>query len=457
MSETVIAGRYRLERRLGIGGMSTVQLALDRRLERHVAVKLLAEHLADDPSVRLALPPRGAGRRAARAPQRRAGLRLRPRRGRPAATSSSWSTSPGSRARSCCATAAASTPRRRSTIVAQACRGLDYAHRNGVVHRDVKPGNLLRDRRRRRQARRLRDRQGGRAVRDHAGRLGARHRRLPRRPSRRAARRPGRASDLYSLGVVAYQLLSGRLPYEATSLTELALKQQREPPPPLDELEPATCRRRSPQAVALALALDARGPLRDARRRWSDALRDGAARRSRRAGAPTRSTAATRAIAAPTAAAARDGETRALPVAPQPAAGPAAPAAPPRPPRRAAPAPPAAAHGAARRRVARGLRASRAPCSRARAAGRRRRSRSRSSRPDNTATARVQLRATSSPTTRSRPSQQLQDLIDDNTRVAVAALRRARHGAAPRPHRRRHLGQRAPRRSRRAGRPSAAR
>src|SRR5919199_5140772 len=43
-----IAGRYRLERRLGAGGMSTVFLAHDRVLERPVAVKLLAEHLSDD-------------------------------------------------------------------------------------------------------------------------------------------------------------------------------------------------------------------------------------------------------------------------------------------------------------------------------------------------------------------------------------------------------------------------
>ena len=50
MTETRISGRYRLERRLGVGGMSTVQLAFDERLERQVAVKLLAEHLADDPS-----------------------------------------------------------------------------------------------------------------------------------------------------------------------------------------------------------------------------------------------------------------------------------------------------------------------------------------------------------------------------------------------------------------------
>ena len=45
---TQIASRYEIERRLGAGGMSTVFLATDSVLERAVAVKLLAEHLADD-------------------------------------------------------------------------------------------------------------------------------------------------------------------------------------------------------------------------------------------------------------------------------------------------------------------------------------------------------------------------------------------------------------------------
>ena len=49
-SPTMIAGRYRIEGRLGVGGMATVQLAFDQRLERYVALKLLAEHLADDPA-----------------------------------------------------------------------------------------------------------------------------------------------------------------------------------------------------------------------------------------------------------------------------------------------------------------------------------------------------------------------------------------------------------------------
>ena len=76
-------------------------------------------------------------------------------------------------------------------------------------------------------------------------------------PEQAAGEQAGPAADLYALGVVAYQLLSGRLPYEAQSLTELALKQQREMPPRLDELNPEV----SPQlamAVDRALALDPR-------------------------------------------------------------------------------------------------------------------------------------------------------------------------------------------------------
>jgi eukaryotic-like serine/threonine-protein kinase len=76
-------------------------------------------------------------------------------------------------------------------------------------------------------------------------------------PEQAAGEQAGPAADLYALGVVTYQFLSGRLPYEAQSLTELVLKQQREVPPRLDELNPEV----SPQlalAVDRALALDPR-------------------------------------------------------------------------------------------------------------------------------------------------------------------------------------------------------
>ncbi len=55
-------------------------------------------------------------------------------------------------------------------------------------------------------------------------------------PEQARGEEAGPAADLYALGVVTYQLLAGRLPYEAGSLTELALKQQREHAPLLDEV-----------------------------------------------------------------------------------------------------------------------------------------------------------------------------------------------------------------------------
>ena len=81
VTDVLIAGRYRARapprRRAACRPSSSPSTS---RLERHVAVKLLAEHLADGPRVRLALPARGALRGAAGPPEHRAGLRLGPRR-----------------------------------------------------------------------------------------------------------------------------------------------------------------------------------------------------------------------------------------------------------------------------------------------------------------------------------------------------------------------------------------
>ena len=162
------------------------------------------------------------------------------------------------------------------SIVAQACRGLEYAHRNGVVHRDVKPGNLLRGED---GVVKLADFGIAKAFSDESsitqvGSVLGTAAYLA--PEQAAGEQAGPAADLYALGVVAYQLLSGRLPYEAQSLTELALKQQREVPPRLDELNPEV----SPQlamAVDRALALDPRQ-----RPASADELRQPAGRRRAR-------------------------------------------------------------------------------------------------------------------------------------------------------------------------------
>jgi eukaryotic-like serine/threonine-protein kinase len=250
---TSIVGRYRIEGRLGVGGMSTVQLAFDQRLERYVAIKLLAEHLADDPTFvsRFRREALSAARLVhpnivqvfdfgfdERARQHFIVMEHVP-------------------GHSCAELLRDHGPmevEQAVDVVTQACRGLDYAHRNGVVHRDVKPGNLLVSDS---DVVKLADFGIARAtdqssITQVGSVLGTAAYLAPEQARGEEA---GPRADLYSLGVVAYQLMTGRLPYEASSLSELALKQQREPPASVDELNP----RVPPEladAISSALALD---------------------------------------------------------------------------------------------------------------------------------------------------------------------------------------------------------
>src|SRR5579859_7018238 len=252
-SATTIAGRYRLEGRLGVGGMATVQLALDERLERHVAVKLLAEHLADDPTFVSRF------RREALAAARLVHPNI------VQVFDSGFDESAhqhfivmehvsGSSCAELLRDRGHLDVEQAVDIVAQACRGLDYAHRNGVVHRDVKPGNLLVSES---GVVKLADfgiaRATGQSSITQVGSVLGTAAYLS--PEQARGEEAGPQADLYSLGVVTYQLLSGRLPYEANSLSELALKQQRESPLPLQQLNP----RVPPElgaAVLGALAID---------------------------------------------------------------------------------------------------------------------------------------------------------------------------------------------------------
>jgi serine/threonine protein kinase len=272
MSPVDIAERYRLEGRLGFGGMSTVHRAIDLRLERQVAVKLLAEHLADDPTF---------VSRFQREAQAAARL-VHPNivqvfdSGQDASTGQYFIVMEYIEGHSC-----AEILRDDGwvevdegiSIIDQACEGLHYAHRHGVVHRDVKPGNLLRAR------------EGEVKLADFGIAKATEQSSITQvgsvlgtaaylAPEQARGEEAGPRADLYALGVVTYQLISGRLPYEATSLTELALKQQQEAPAMLDTLVAAV----SPEladAVAIALALDPRDRYESARE-MGRALSDGA-------------------------------------------------------------------------------------------------------------------------------------------------------------------------------------
>ena len=163
-------------------------------------------------------------------------------------------------------------------ILRQACRGLDYAHRKGVVHRDVKPGNLLRAS------------DGGQVkLADFGIAKAAEQSDITKigsvlgtaaylSPEQARGEPAGPQSDLYALGVVAYQLLAGRLPYEAASLTDLARQQ--------DTAAPRRCtssigRSRAAVSAVVTRAL-AREPGAPLRRRRRDGPRAGRGARRRR-------------------------------------------------------------------------------------------------------------------------------------------------------------------------------
>jgi serine/threonine-protein kinase len=232
----ILSGRYQTAEKLGTGGMSNVYKATDRILERTVAVKILAEHLSDDErfvarfkrealAVAKLIHPNivqvydtgvDEGRHyiVMEYVEGRSGAQILQRQG-------------------------PVEPDVAAEIGAQACAGLDYAHRRGIIHRDVKPGNLmvvggpvgggemtikLTDFGIARAIEQTRITQVGSVV-GTAAYLA---------PEQVRGEEATPATDVYALGVVLYQFLTGRLPYEGSSLAELAVRQQNEKPLPPD-------------------------------------------------------------------------------------------------------------------------------------------------------------------------------------------------------------------------------
>jgi serine/threonine protein kinase len=229
-----LSDRYELGDRLGSGGMSNVYRATDRILERTVAVKILAEHLSDDERFVARF------RREALAVAKLIHPNIVQVYDTGVDADRHYIVMEYVEGRSGAQILQSQGPLDFETaaeIGIQACAGLDYAHRRGIIHRDVKPGNLmivggpvgggemtvkLTDFGIARAIEQTRITQVGSVV-GTAAYLA---------PEQVRGEEATPATDVYALGVVTYQFLTGRLPYEGSSLAELAVRQQNETPLP---------------------------------------------------------------------------------------------------------------------------------------------------------------------------------------------------------------------------------
>jgi len=224
--ETIAGGRYRVERVLGQGAMAKVLLAHDEELGREVAVKLLDEGLAADPSFRA---------RFAREARVAAGLShpnvvtvfdVGEDDGRPFIV---MELVPGRTLEERLRRDGALRENDVLAIARQVCAGLEHAHANGLVHRDLKPGNLIE---RDDGTVKIADFGIARAVEGteltEAGTVVGTAAYLA--PEQADAGTVTPATDLFALGAVLYELLTGRQPWKVDSLAELAAR--RDAPPP---------------------------------------------------------------------------------------------------------------------------------------------------------------------------------------------------------------------------------
>jgi eukaryotic-like serine/threonine-protein kinase len=231
LTETLAAGRYRIERTLGFGGMAVVYLAHDEELHRRVAIKVLAEHLAGDDNFRARFLQESklAGRLSH--PNVVQVYDAGETEGSPYIV---MEYVPGDTV----AERGKLSHAEAVPLALQACAGLQHAHSAGLVHRDVKPANLLV---REDDVLKVADFGIARAAEltrltQHGTVLGTA---AYLSPEQAAGEEVTTATDIYSLGAVVYELLTGRTPYEFESLAELAAQQTGGVITPLRDLEPS--------------------------------------------------------------------------------------------------------------------------------------------------------------------------------------------------------------------------
>jgi len=230
----LIAGRYELEELVGSGGMSSVYRAHDKLLERTVALKILHEQFTrDDAYVE-------RFRREARAVAQLAHpniVTVIDRGEQDGRQFIVFEYVDGMNLKELLDQEGPLDPREAIELALQVARGLSFAHENGLVHRDVKPQNVLID-------------ADGRAkVTDfgiaHAldvdgmtitGTIMGSSNYIA--PEQARGEPVDEQSDIYSLGCVLYELLTGEVPFDGDNFVAVAMRHVNDPVPTVGEVRP---------------------------------------------------------------------------------------------------------------------------------------------------------------------------------------------------------------------------
>lgn len=222
------AGRYRVVRRLGSGGMAHVYYALHATLERALVIKVLHQHLAKDPEMRERF------RREAESASQLVHPHICAILDYGCAGDLVYLVMPflaGGSLADILVKERTVPPVRAASVCAQVAVALDYAHRHGIVHRDVKPDNVLFD-------------EDGHALLTDFGIATARfHGRLTRTgramgtphymsPEQAMGKMVDGRSDLYAVGVMLYEMLVGFPPFDGADSYSVGYKQVHEQPVP---------------------------------------------------------------------------------------------------------------------------------------------------------------------------------------------------------------------------------
>ncbi|GAA3212845.1 serine/threonine-protein kinase [Actinocorallia longicatena] len=235
---TVLGHRYRLHALLAAGGMGEVWRATDEMLDREVAIKVLRRELVADPGARERF----------RDEARIAAMLLHPNIARVYDLGEDGDLAylvmelvTGDPLAEILRRNGTLRPEATLDLVGQAARALEHAHRAGIVHRDVKPGNLLIT-----EDGTLKVTDFGIAQTATSSRLTATGTIMGTvqyvSPEQADGRPAGTASDLYSLGIVAYECLAGAVPFDAETPVAVAVMHLQEPPGPLPEDVPDATR-----------------------------------------------------------------------------------------------------------------------------------------------------------------------------------------------------------------------